>query len=322
MDEDCRTWHKQHHSAKRIYERLVDEYGYEGGYTTVQLYVKRRKEERKVDRDQFLDLVWQPGEAQVDFGQADMYERGVLVREHYLVVCWPNSNVGLAQVFHGETAECVCRGLKNIFEYVKGVPRRLVFDNATGVGRKLCGTVRTSDLFGRFAAHYGFEYSFCNPDSGNEKGAVENKVGATRRDLFVPVPRFENLFDYNNGLLDRCMKRSEKNHYLKGEPEVQLFMEDRIAMHPLPSSSFDVVTYTRMKTDKYGKVCLEGRHRYSTDPSLGCTDVVVGKAAFEIRIYASDGELIATHNRAYGEVPTDSSDPSAQLSLLCVKQNG
>ncbi len=219
LDEDSRTWHKQHHSAKRIYERLVDEYGYEGGYTTVQLYVKRRKEERKIDCDQFLDLVWAPGEAQVDFGQADMRERGVLVREHYLVVCWPNSNVGLAQVFHGETAECVCQGLQDIFEYVKGVPTRLVFDNATGVGRKLGAAVRASDLFGRFAARYGFEYSFCNPGSGNEKGSVENKVGATRRDLFVPVPRFGNLSLYNKDLLDRCMKRSEKNHYKKASPK-------------------------------------------------------------------------------------------------------
>ena len=168
LDEDARTWHKQHHTAKKIHERLAEEHGAEVSYTTVQAYVKRRREERKQPCDQYLDLVWEPGEAQVDFGQADMYERGKLTREHCLTMCFPFSNVGPTQVFHGENAECVCQGLKDIFAYIKGVPRRIVFDNATGVGRKVCGEVRTSELFGKFAAHYGFEYSFCNPDSGHD----------------------------------------------------------------------------------------------------------------------------------------------------------
>ena len=322
LDEDMHTWHKQHHSAKRIHERLVAEYGAHVGYTTVQLYVKQRKEERKIARDQYLDLEWPPGEAQVDFGQADMCERGLVVRLHYLTVCFPYSNTGLTQVFRGETAECVCQGLKDIFAYIKGTPTRLVFDNATGVGRKMCGVTRTSKLFECFAAHYGFEYTFCNPDAGHEKGSVENKVGAIRRNLFVPVPRFDNLANFNRRLLDRCMQFSDKPHYQKGEPEAQLFMEDRLALYPLPTSEFEAVSYERMKTDKYGKVCLEGRHRYSSDPSLGKTTVIVGKGASEVRIYTCEGKLVATHERSYGDAPSDSSDPSAQLALLCAKQNG
>lgn len=323
LDEDARTWHKQHHTAKRIHDRLKEEHGAQIGYTTVQKYVKERRQERKGARDQFLDLEWPPGEAQVDFGQADMYEQGVLRRMHFLTVCFPQSNVGFDQVFHGENAECVCQGLKNVFEYVKGVPRRIVFDNATGVGRKVCGEVSTTELFGRFAAHYGFEFVFCNPNSGHEKGSVENKVGATRRNLFVPVPRFHSLESFNRRLLDRCMELSEeKGHYSKGVPESHLFMEDRAAMADLPGKPFEVVSYDRMRADKYGKVCLDGRHRYSSDPSLGGESVIVAKTADKVRIHTKDGELVAEHARAYGEAPSDSSDPSSQLALLCVKQNG
>lgn len=322
LDEDANTWHKQQHTAKKIYERLVRECGAQVGYTTVQAYVKQQKEERRLAADQFLKLEWEPGEAQVDFGQAEMSELGVRQMKHYLVMDFPYSNVGPAQVFDGENAECVCQGLKNIFEYVGGVPRRLVFDNAAGIGRKMADCVRTSELFARFALHYGFAYSFCNPYSGHEKGAVENKVGATRRDLFVPLPRFENIHTYNKRLLDRCMARSEKAHYAKGEPEIQLFVEDSFALLPLPEKDFDVVSYETMKTDKYGRVCLDGRHRYSSDPSLGLGKVVVGKAAFEVRIYTLDGTLVATHRRAYGATPTDSEDPLSQLGLLCLKPNG
>ena len=93
------------------------------------------------------------------------------------MLSFPYSNVGLAQVFPGENAECVCQALKQIFEHVGGVPTRIVFDNAAGVGRRVCGGVRTAELFGRFAAHYGFAYSFCNPNSGHEKGDLYRSFG-------------------------------------------------------------------------------------------------------------------------------------------------
>ena len=70
---------------------------------------------------------------------------------------------GVRQVFPSENAECVCQALKQIFEYVGGVPTRIVFDNATGVGRRVCDGVRTAETFAAFAAHYGFAFSFCNP---------------------------------------------------------------------------------------------------------------------------------------------------------------
>jgi transposase len=322
LDEDSRTWHKQHHTASKIYQRLRDEHGYEGSYTTVQQYVKRRKEERGQDGGQYLELVWHPGEMQVDFGQTETCCRGAKTREHALVASFPQSNVGLAQVMPGETAECVCEGLIAIFERIGGVPLRIVFDNATGVGRKVGGIVRTSALFQAFAAHYGFEYSFCNPYAGHEKGSVENKVGAIRRDLFVPTPRVANMPRFNESLLERCLARSEKEHYSKGVRELDLFEVDLAALHPLPYSRFEAVTYERMRCDKYGKVCLEGRHRYSTSPEYGCRDVIVGRGAFKVVIVSTEGEPIAEHERAYGDAPTESTDPSAQLALLCAKQNG
>ena len=41
LEEDRRNWHKQRHTSQRVFERLRDEEGYEGSYTTVQRYVKR-----------------------------------------------------------------------------------------------------------------------------------------------------------------------------------------------------------------------------------------------------------------------------------------
>ena len=212
LEDDVRQWRKQRHTAVRVYVRLRDEEGYQGSYSTVQRYVRRRREQMARERDAagFLLLEWLPGECQVDFGEADFRVRGVTVRGKYLTVSFPHANVGLTQVFWGETSECVCQGLRNVFEFLGGVPVRAVFDNATEVGRRVGSAIHTSEMFRLFAAHYGLDYTFTNPYSGNEKGNVENMVGTHRRNLFVPVPSFSDVRGFNARLLRDSMDLSDK----------------------------------------------------------------------------------------------------------------
>lgn len=44
LEEDKKSWYKQKHTAKRVYDRLVDECGYTGSYSVVQRYVKKMRE--------------------------------------------------------------------------------------------------------------------------------------------------------------------------------------------------------------------------------------------------------------------------------------
>ena len=129
--------------------------------------------------DAFVDLVWHPDEARADFGEVDVLYGGAVQRMRRFVPDFPYSNIGLAQLMPGENAECACQALLDLFEWLGGVPERIVFDDAAGVGR---GT----RLFQAFQARYGFESSLCSPYAGHEKGAVEAKVGMIRRKLFVP----------------------------------------------------------------------------------------------------------------------------------------
>lgn len=318
LDEDRKSWHKQRHTAHRIWMRLREE-GVDVGESTVRRYVHELKKARSDSTEQYLDLDWAPGEAQADFGEADFFVLGTKRRLSYFVLTFPYSNVGLAQVFPSENAECVCQALKNIFEYVKGIPTRIVFDNATGVGRRVGDKIRTTKMFSAFAAHYGFAFSFCNPASGHEKGNVEKKVGYIRSNLFVPIPRFGDTKRYNKRLLDKSMELSDKKHWLKGENELQLFVEDSFALIGLPQTPFSVVRYEIHKADKLGKVKLDGMHLYSSDPSLAGRELVCGLGATSVTIATEDGTVVATHVRAYGQAPTDTTDPASQLALLCTK---
>ncbi len=172
LEEDKQCFHKQRHTVRRITERLAKEHDFPCPYGTVADYVRKNIRKKKKERKS-LDLSWQPGTAQVDFGDVDCDIDGERLRCHFLVVCFPYSNVGFAQLFLGETSECFCQGLKDIFEYIGGVCHIAVFDNASALGQRRRSEFTESKLFAHFKAHYRFETRYCSPASGWEKGCVE-----------------------------------------------------------------------------------------------------------------------------------------------------
>ena len=260
---DQRVWRKQRHSAKRIYERLLDETAYDGGYGTVKNYVRRRKAEISAASDCYMELVWAPGEAQADFGDVDVLAGGERVRMHFLVLSFPFSNMGFCQLFAGETSECVCQGLRDIFEHIGCVPTRIVFDNATGAGRRRGQSGTEADLFRRMKAHYGFEATYANPRAGNEKGNVERKVYWCRQHLFTPAPSVDDIELFNAELLSRCSGSGSNRHYEKGLTWSELFERDRSAMPPLPAKPFSCMRFvTGVSVDKRGDATVDGGHRY------------------------------------------------------------
>lgn len=129
LAEDRDSWRKQRHTATRIWERLRDEHGAEVSLSTVTRVVARLRRESAMDPgDAFMDLVWHPGEAQADFGEVDVLYRGAPQRMRHFVLDFPYSNIGLAQLMPGKNAECTCQALLDLFEWLGGVPERIVFD--------------------------------------------------------------------------------------------------------------------------------------------------------------------------------------------------
>lgn len=316
LKEDEKRWYKQRHTAKRIHERLLDEApGYDCSYNVVQRYVKTVRGARREQRAN-QELVWHPGETQADFGEADFREQGKIIRKKYLTLSFPQSNNSFTQVFGGENAECVCQGLKDIFAYIGGVPKLIIFDNATGVGRRFGELIRETKLFMQFRAHYGFSVRFCNPQSGHEKGNVENKVGYTRRNMFVPEPAFDDIEAFNRELLDRHATKANEPHYKALLPIKELYRSDEQALMPLPQKPFDVCRYVYENTDGYGKIHIDARHHYSTRPEYAGQDVLVCIRAHTIDILDEHRELLVRHTRQYGSTRSDTVDYRTSLAML------
>ena len=255
LTSDLRLPRKQRHTARRVHERLVAELGFPGEYSSVQRWVKQWREAHRRESDGFAELEWAPGVAQVDFGQARVVVAGMERTVHFLAVSFPYSNMRYVAALPGETAECVCHGLSMVFAHMGMAPRVLVFDNATGVGRRGSdGTVALTRLFSLFCAHHGFETRFCNPYAGHEKGSVENAVGFVRRNLMVPEPAAEGWDAPARAWLDECDAIARREHYRQAAPIRDLFETDLDHMLPLPGTPFDACDWRSVKTDRTGTV--------------------------------------------------------------------
>lgn len=279
LEDDRHVWRNQRHSAQRIYERLLDETPYAGGCGIVKKYVRERKAQMKASETAFIELVWAPGEAQADFGDVDFVYRGELARMHFFALSFPFSNMGFCQLFAGETSECVYQGLRDVFEHAGGVPHRIVFDNATGAGRKIGGKVTEAEFFSKMHAHYGFSVTYANPDSGHEKDNVERKVGWSRRHLFTPMPALDDIAAFNEALLERCDGYAGYEHYEKHVSWGELFERDRAA---LPAKPFACVRYGSVIVDKRGCASIDSGHRYHVSDAMVGRPVTVAYGAHGI----------------------------------------
>lgn len=306
LEEDRKAKRKQRHTAQRVYNRLVECFGEEFtcSYRTVAAYVATRKKSIYGKQDGYLPLEHIPGEAQVDFGDADYYEKGQLFNGKYLNLSFPYSNQGYFQLTRGENQECLFEALITLFDHLGGVPRRIWFDNASTMVVKVLkqGKRDLTSAFIRFAEHYRFEFAFCNVESGHEKGNVERKVGYHRSNMLVPIPRFESLAAFNKEQLSVCDRDGERDHYRKNATIAELFKADQAALLDLPAVPLDVSTYVTVRTNGYGRFYLHnGMHEYSVSPKYAKCKILVKVTATEVIPLDDSHREIVRHERCYGE---------------------
>ena len=319
LEEDKTRRRKQRHTAKRVFDRLTKEYGYTGSYRTIANYVSLVKMGIYHESDPSLPLSHIGGEAQVDFGSADYYERGQKVSGAYLILSFPRSNAGLGQLLPGENIECLFEALLAIFIYLGGVPTTLWFDNASAIVKKILedGKRLVTDRFAQFQEHFGFNSNFCNPGKGREKGHVEAKVGYVRRNMFVPEPHISSLETYNEQLLHTCEADWHREHYkFEGIIEDLYHTHDQPKLMIYPSIDFDPAGYKLMRADNCGMITIKGIHRYSTSPRFAGELVQLKFTAQHVQVLDDSHRVIVTHTRLYGKKKGEQMNWLPYLQLL------
>lgn len=295
LDEDARCKsRKQHHTAKRIYDRLVAECSFSGGETTVRRLVKELREQ---PREAFVPLAFPAGDAmQIDWGEATVYLDSAKTTVHLFCARLCYSEAPMVLAYRRQNEESFLDALVQVFQYFGGVPKKVIFDNGKVAVKDGFGAhARKQAGYAALAAHYGFEAVFCNPASGNEKGLVEGLVGYIRRNVCVPVPKVENMESLNRMLREKCL--GYLSHKIRGKDTSvgEMLTREREKLYPLPGYYFDPCKRTTGRVDRFCTVRFDSNN-YSV-PAAYCGREVALKAGPEVLSVYFDGRCIAQHRR-------------------------
>ena len=176
LRDDVGRPRKQRHTAKRIFERLRDEHGFEGGYTIVKDYVRDHQRRR---REMFVPLHHPPGHAQADFGEARVEIGGVEQKAHFFALDLPHSDACYVRAYPAAMAEAWMDGHVHAFAFFGRLPQSILYDNDRCLVARILpdGTRKRARLFSGFLSHYVIHDRYGRPGKGNDKGGVEGLVG-------------------------------------------------------------------------------------------------------------------------------------------------
>jgi transposase len=312
LSEDQRMPAKQKHTAKRIFERLCDEYGFTGHYTIVKSYIHDRQVSSK---EMFVPLHHPAGHAQVDFGEALGRIGGVTRKLHFFCMDLPHSDAIFVKAYPAETTEAFLDGHVAAFAFFGKLPLSILYDNTRLAVAAILGDGRRqrTRAFTELQSHYLFEDRFGRPGKGNDKGKVEGLVGYARRNFMVPMPEVASYEDLNSRLAAQCLER--RREVLRGQSQTidERLAGDLTACRSLPAVPFDPCDQRPGRVSSISLVRYRGND-YSVPTCYGHREVhVKGYVDTVVIIHAS--EVIARHQRSY-ERGDFVFDPLHYLALL------
>jgi transposase len=325
LEGDRHAPRKQRHTAKRIWQRLVDEHGVEVAETTVRDYVRqRRRAMGQPVEEVFVPQLHAPGVgAQVDWGEAQVVLAGSPTTAHLFLMRASFSGAAFCQASLVETQQAFLELHVEAFGWFGGVFWQVRFDNLTSaVKQVLRGRRRIeTDRFVALRSHYLFEAEFTRPgkEGAHEKGGIEGEVGRFRRNTLVPVPEVADLAELNRLLLAGCEANLQRRIVGRDVTVGEAWQLERPLLRPLPAEPFDASETAAPRVDAKSLVTVR-QNRYSVPVCLAGLRVSARIGAREITI-SHAGQVVARHERLHGKFGT-SAQLDHYLELLQRKPGG
>jgi transposase len=294
--DEAENINNQKHTAKRIYDRLVQEKKFCGGESTIRRIVRElRDKQAKV----FIPLSYDPGEAvQIDWGEATVYLAGKRTKINLFCMRECYSSDIYCQAFYRQNEESFLEAQICGFDFYEGVTKRVIFDNAKVAVKEGFGAhAKVQDRYLALAAHYAFKCEFCNIAAGHEKGLVEGLVGWARRNILVPIPRIETMEELNAEILCRCL--TYRNHQIKGKHQKvgEMAQVTKTRLTALPRYRFDPSKSILARVGDFSTVRFS-YNQYSVPVKYAGKEVSVKGYGNEIVILYQNTEL-ARYPRCY-----------------------
>jgi transposase len=285
-------------SAQRIWQDLVAEHGFTGGYDSVKRFVRRLGAKLPLP---YRRMECEPGEeAQVDFGRGAPIVGldGKRRRTHVFRIVLSHSRKAYSEATFTQTTEDFFRCLENAFDYFGGVPRTLVIDN-------LRAAVAHPDWFDpvltpkvqSFAEHYGTVILPTKPYMPRHKGKVESSVKYVKNNA-LKSRQFTSLEEQNRFLGEWERNIADRRiHGTTKRQAGQVFEEvERAALLPRPLERFPSFHEARRKVNRDGHVEVAKAY-YSAPPEYLGREIWARWDGRLVRLFNHRFEPIAVHVR-------------------------
>jgi hypothetical protein len=274
---------------------IAERVGWTGSITWFREHVRRlRPEHRPVDPSD--RLTWLAGDA----AQCDLWfppkkiplEDGSTTLLPVMVITAAHSRFMVAKMIPTRHTQDLLLAMWLLLQQLGRVPRRLIWDNESGIGRGK----RHAEGVGAFTGTLATTLQRLKPYDPESKGLVERRNGFFETS-FMPGRDFSSPADFDAQFGDWLAKANARVvRTIKARP-VDLLDADRAAMLPLPPVAPAVgwVNRVRLGRDYYVRV---DSNDYSVDPNVigRFVDVHADLARVEVR---HAGRLVASHDRVW-----------------------
>jgi hypothetical protein len=187
-------------------------------------------------------------------------------------------------------------GMWFLLQLIGGVPRKLIWDNETGIGRG-----KLTDAAAAFAGTLGTRIVQLPPRDPESKGIVE-RTNRYFETSFMPGRQFASPEDFNAQLTGWLPHANQRMHRRLGGRPADFHERDLAAMMALPPVAplVEFQARTRLPRDYYVRV---DTNDYSVDPSVIGRIVEVRADLARVRVF-SDGRQVADHARIWAKRQT------------------
>jgi len=285
-------------SAQRIFQDLVGDHAFAGGYESVKRFVRKLGATRPLP---FRRIETPPGkECQVDFGKGAWVDvgDGKRKRPHLFRIVLSHSRKGYSEVVWQQTTESFIRCIENAFRYFGGHPDIVVPDN-------LKAAVIKADWYDpelnpkieEFARHYDIAILPTKSYTPRLKGKIERGIGYSQNNALkgktFPSLQAQNeyLRHWETNVADVRIHGTIKKQVKKQFEEVE-----RPTLKPLPAEGFPFFHEGQRKVHRDGHVEIE-RSFYSVPPEYLGHTVWIRYDLRMVRVFTLRMELIAAHVR-------------------------
>jgi transposase len=304
--EDVQAPRKQRHTARRIWQRLIEEEGAVVAESSVRNLVARLRVE--IAGEQYSVMVPQTHpparEAEVDFGEFTAVIAGVVMRLYMFCLRLSHSGKAVHVAYANQSQESFLDGHVRAFAALGGVPTGMIrYDNLKpAVLRVTLGRERFEHpRFIALRSHYGYDSFYCLPgrDGAHEKGGVEGEIGRFRRRHLTPVPHVASLAALNEALAAADARDDARRIGARAETVGAGAARELPLLRPLPAEEFDVAATLSCRVDAKARICV--RQSYYSVPARHVgrrLEVRLGATTIRVLDPSAGGRLIAEHVRS------------------------